>query len=141
MTPELFKWQARRDRQIFALLIVTTVVAFSSIAVQAKSPPAVPSCAREPEAYIAPETLVMMAYRGAFTPEGIPGYEELEMQFNMGGITAREIVRAAVTGCFLSNKYGIAEHDNYVNEVKKQMQLLMPVFKINGNFSLKWGRF
>ena len=106
-----------------ALLMATTTVTFFPMAVKAQSISEYPSdCVREPEAYIPPETLAMMAYRGTFKPEGIPGYDTLETEFGAGKITAEKIVQAAVTGCFLSNTYGVAEHDNYISEVKDQIQ-------------------
>ena len=66
-----------------------------------------------------------IAGKDELTLKGIPGYDVLETEFEAGKITAEKIVQAAVTGCVLSNQYGVAEHDNYVNEVKNQIQLMI----------------
>lgn len=60
-----------------------------------------------------------------FEKEGIPGYNVFETEFSAGNITAEKIVQAAVTGCILSNKYGVPGHDDYINEVKTQIQLMI----------------
>ena len=105
-----------------ASLMAITTVAFFPMAVKAQSSLDTSGCVREAEAYIPPGTLAMMAYRGTFEKEGIPGYDVLETEFDAGNITAEKVVQAAVTGCFLSNTYGVAEHDNYISEVKNQIQ-------------------
>lgn len=83
------------------------------------------SCIAEPQAYIAPETLAMMAYRGYLEKEGISGYQIFTQQFKTGKITGQKIVDAAVKGCLLSNKYGVAVHDNYAQDVQQQVQRLI----------------
>jgi hypothetical protein len=109
----------------FMGLIGTSITTFIPMTAKAQFSLTTPGCVREPEAYIPAGTLAMMAYRGAFKQEGIPSYEVLETEFGAGKITAEGIVEAAVKGCFLSNKYGIGEHPNYIKEVKEQMQLLI----------------
>ncbi len=83
------------------------------------------NCVRTPEAYIPPQTLAMIAYRGAFKEEGIPSYNVLVTEYKAGNITAEKIVDAAVMGCVLSNKYGVADHDNYVEDLKGAIQDLL----------------
>lgn len=108
-----------------ASFMATATITFLPMTVKAQSSMDTPNCVREPEAYIPAGTLAMMAYRGAFKKEGIPSYNVLETEFVARKITAQKIVEAAVKGCFLSNKYGVAGHDNYVNEVKNQIQLII----------------
>ncbi len=105
--------------------MATATIVFIPMTVKAQLSLTTPSCVREPEAYIAPGTLASMAYRGAFQKEGIPGYQVLETEYEAGKITAQKIVEAAVKGCFLSNKYGVAGYDNYVSEVKNQIELMI----------------
>ena len=82
-------------------------------------------CVQEPQSYISPELLATMAYRESFKKEGIPGYGVLETEFSAGNVTAKDIVQAAVKACVLSNKYGVATHENYVEDVKNQLQLMI----------------
>ncbi len=108
-----------------ASLMATATAAFFPNLVEAQTSQTNSVCVFEARPYIPPETLATMAYRGAFKKEGIPGYAVLETEFSAGNITAEKIVQAAVTGCILSNKYGVAGHDDYVNEVKTQLRLLI----------------
>ena len=95
------------------------------VTVNAQSPRNNGDCVRTPEAYIPAGTLAMMAYRGALEKEGIPGYQKLQLEFRTGKITAEKIVQAAVMGCILSNEYGLPDHENYVSDVKKELQSLL----------------
>lgn len=83
------------------------------------------SCVQEPQSYISPELLATMAYRESFKKEGIPGYAVLETEFSAGNITAKDIVQAAIKACVLSNNYGVATHENYVEDVKSQLQSMI----------------
>ncbi|ACB50606.1 unknown [Crocosphaera subtropica ATCC 51142] len=83
------------------------------------------NCVQEPQSYISPELLATMAYRESFKKEGIPGYGVLETEFSAGNITAKDIVQAAIKACVLSNEYGIASHENYVDDVKSQLQSMI----------------
>lgn len=83
------------------------------------------NCIQEPQAYIPAGTLAMLAYRGNFEKEGIPGYNVFTTQYKSGQVTAAEIVQAAVSGCVLSNKYGMAEQKNYISDVDEEVQLFL----------------
>ncbi len=95
--------------------------------VSAQSTPVVnsPSCVGEAQAYISPANLSMMAYQGYLEKQGIPGYQVLATEYSFGRITAAQIVYAAVKGCLLSNKYGVATHQNYLEDVAMQVQILI----------------
>lgn len=80
-------------------------------------------CVREPEAYISPGLMATMASSGAFEQQGIPGGLVFETEFKAGNISASKIVQAAVKACILSNKFDLATHENYIEEVKNQIQL------------------
>lgn len=84
-----------------------------------------PSCVGEVPAYISPANLATMAYQGYLEKQGIPGYQVLVTQYGFGKITAAQIVEAAIKGCLLSNKYGVATHKNYVEDLAMQVQILI----------------
>ncbi len=83
------------------------------------------NCVMTPHDFIQPNSLVMMAYRGAFQKEGIPSYIVFVTEANAGKVTADGIVKAAVEGCVLSDKYGMHTNDNYIADVKSQIQVLL----------------
>ncbi len=87
------------------------------------------SCIQEPQAYISPELLAMMAYRESFKKENIPGYGVLETEFSAGNITGKDIVQAAIKACVLSDQYGVATHENYVQDVSDQLQSMIQADK------------
>ena len=82
-------------------------------------------CIREPEAYITPQTLATMAYHGYLEKEGIPGYLTFASEFIQGKITGEKVVEAAVKGCLLSDKYGVASHSDYSEDVEQQIRSLV----------------
>ena len=106
-----------------ASFVAATIVAFLPMVVTAQSLETTAECARTPEDYVSPGTLVTMAYRGAFEEEGIPGYGVLASEVKQGSITAEDIVQEAIKGCVLSNKYGMAENDNYVSDVGDEIEV------------------
>ena len=110
-----------------AALVIAGSMTTLPVTVSAQSTGDNVDCVRTPEAYIPAGTLAMMAYRGALEKEGIPGSQKLQLEFRTGKITAEKIVQAAVMGCILSNKYGLADHENYVSDVKKELQALMRI--------------
>ncbi|ACK69991.1 hypothetical protein PCC7424_1551 [Gloeothece citriformis PCC 7424] len=112
----------------FTLMVILATTAMTLIPSNVKAQSvtvAQANCVQEPQAYIPPETLAMMAYRGAFEEEGIPGYTVFATEYNSGKVTAAKIVEAAVNGCVLSNKYGMAEQKNYIADVGQQVQLFL----------------
>ncbi len=78
------------------------------------------SCVMSPQDFILPTTLVMMAYRGTFDQEGIPGYLNFKTGFYSGKISGDSIVKAAIAGCFLSDKYGMQDNSAYIADIQKQ---------------------
>ncbi|MEA5509214.1 hypothetical protein VB715_05495 [Crocosphaera sp. UHCC 0190] len=112
-------------KSVFLLSIVTattmTLLPFNTSAVVAQSDSQA-NCVMTPQPYISPNTLAMMAYRGAFSQEGIPGYLVFKTEFKSGKITADAIVKAAITGCVLSNKYGMGDNSAYVEDVAQEIQ-------------------
>jgi hypothetical protein len=109
------------------LLLLNGIAILSPKTGYAQSTPAAnpSSCVGEVPAYISPANLAMMAYQGYLEKQGIPGYEVFETQYEFGKITAAQIVEAAVKGCLLSNKYGVATHQNYVQDLAMQVQILV----------------
>lgn len=110
---------------ITLLLNVPTVLLSQTVGAQS-TPAANPSgCVGEAQAYIAPANLAMMAYQGYLEKQGIPGYQVFAEQWSFGKITAAQIAEAAVKGCLLSNKYGIATHENYLDDLAQVVQMLI----------------
>lgn len=106
-----------------SIIIATTITVFplsANAQVDSQS-----NCVMTPQAYISPNTLAMMAFRGAFEEEGIPGYIVFRTQFNSGSITAEKIVDAAVKGCVLSNRYEMGSNSAYIEDVNEQIQLFL----------------
>jgi hypothetical protein len=115
-----------RSQLTFRFLFVVIITSFSLFPFNAKAQTdSQGGCLWEPQGYISPELLATMAYRDSFKKEGIPGYGILETEFSAGNITAKDIVEAAVKACVLSNKYGVAMHNDYIGEVKNQLQLMI----------------
>jgi len=111
---------------LITLLLNVSTVLFSQTAVARSTPAANPSdCVGEAQAYIAPANLAMMAYHGYLEKQGIPGYQVFAEQWSFGRITAAQIVEAAVKGCLLSNKYGIATHKNYLDDLTQLVDSLV----------------
>lgn len=107
-----------------ASLVTAITISFFPIIAKAESTET-SNCVMEPQPYIPSGTLANMAYRGAFKEEGIPGYGVLQTEFNSGKITSEKIVEAAIKACYLSNKYGMGEHPQYVEDVKNQLRFLL----------------
>ena len=82
-------------------------------------------CVMEPQEHIPSGLLAMMAYRGAFEKEGIPGYNAFLVGYKSGRITANKIIAAAVKGCVLDNSTGMAETDGYASMVNTQVENLI----------------
>ncbi|MEL4896146.1 hypothetical protein [Crocosphaera sp. Alani8] len=115
------KWQSYPA----SLLIAATSMILLPIGVKAEVPQTNSNCSLEAQSDIAPQTLATMAYRGDFKKEGIPGYYVLETEFSAGKITAKEIVQAAVNACVLRPQYDVARHNDYVNQVKNEIELMI----------------
>jgi hypothetical protein len=115
----------------YLLTLITLPLNISTVlflpSAEAQSTPAASSseCIGEVPAYIAPANLAMMAYQGYLEKQGIPGYQVFAEQWNFGQIKATQIVEAAVKGCLMSNKYGIATHENYINDLTQLVDSLV----------------
>ncbi|MBD2655145.1 hypothetical protein H6G45_16965 [Synechocystis sp. FACHB-383] len=110
-------------------LILLGLIAANSISLTAQAQPTSNSpssqCVGEVFPYIAPANLAMMAYRGYLEKEGIPGYQVLGEQYSFGKVTAQQIVKAAISSCLLSDKYGVASDPNYADDLAMQVQILI----------------
>ncbi len=92
---------------------------------QSSSVPSPATCVGEVPPYLAPANLAMMAYQGYFEKQGIPGYQVFEEQYRFGKITSAKIVQAAIQGCLLSDKYGVASDPDYVQDLTTQVRILI----------------
>ncbi|MEA5508523.1 hypothetical protein VB715_01975 [Crocosphaera sp. UHCC 0190] len=111
---------------LIAILFNGTAIFFPQIVSAQSTPAANPSsCGGEVPAYISPADLAMMAYQEQLKTQGIPGYQLLATEWSFGNITATQIVNAAIKACLLSNKYGVATHPNYVQDLAMQVQILV----------------
>ncbi len=105
-----------------SLLSIVLTVLLSPLANSQSSSEVNPSsCIREPQSYLEPEKLAILAYQGYLEKQGIPGYIAFNTEFATGKITGQTVVQAAVAGCLLTNQ---AVHENYIQEVQQQLQLL-----------------
>jgi hypothetical protein len=106
-----------------ALLSITVVTVLSPALVNSQSNSGVnqSNCIREPQSYLNPEKLVILAYQGYLKEQGIPGYIAFNMGFASGKITGEKVVKAAIAGCLLSDQ---SDNENYIKDVQQQLQLL-----------------
>lgn len=75
---------------------------------------------------LSPDNLAEAAYRGALEDEGIPGYGDLQAEYNEGITNARDIIRAAVRSGLLPAS--ALKDQRYLNDVDVQLQgLLGPI--------------
>ena len=108
----------------FVALLSTTVVTVlfsTSVNSQSKSGVDPSNCIREPQLYLEPEKLAILAYQGYLKKQGIPGYIAFNTGFASGEITGEKVVIAAIIGCLLSEQ---SAHENYIQDVQQQLQLL-----------------
>lgn len=69
-----------------------------------------------------PANLVYLAHRGYFQQQGIPSYLYLRTAYNLGRVTALDIVRAAVQANRISSDY---KSDRFfVKAVARQLKIL-----------------
>lgn len=115
-----------KPRVLLSIITVaaTTLLPLNTQSVNAQSDSKA-NCVMTPHDFIQPNSLVMMAYRGAFEEEGIPGYIVFVTGASSGQVTADNIVKAAVEGCVLSDKYSMHTNDNYIADVKDQLNELV----------------
>ncbi len=108
---------------VLAVALALTSSAFSPWVASAQMPmPDKDACVMTPHEHIPSGLLAMMAYRGSFKAEGIPGYNTFVTEFLAGKVTAQDIVEAAVKGCVLDNTSGMAESKGYVSMVDSQVR-------------------
>ncbi len=110
------------QRTLSLVLSTLTSLTLMPSIVQAQSPS---SCVGEVPPYLAPANLAMMAYQGYLEKQGIPGYQVFQEQYRFGKLTANQIVQAAIKGCLLSDKYGVASDPDYVEDLAMQVQILV----------------
>jgi|GEM_PF-5207626 len=120
-------------RQLPLTLIFVGIIGnltFFSMPVKAQSSsmPSQSKCVMTPEAYISPNLMANMAYRGTYSKEGIPGYQIFISEYNSGHITATQIVQAAMKACFLSDQYDMANQQKYIEAVDNQIKFLVEQF-------------
>ena len=73
-----------------------------------------------------PFNLVILARRGYFQQQGIPSYLALSAAYNLGQITAIDLVRAAVRANRISSKY---ESDrSFLKAVAAQLEILVKIY-------------
>ncbi|EAZ92405.1 hypothetical protein [Crocosphaera chwakensis] len=111
-----------------SLIVVATLTVFpsnSNVNAQNKQSDWQEDCLMDTEDYVEPNMLAMMAYRGAFEEEGIPGYVKFKTEFRSGDITGEQIVNAAIQNCMLSRRYTLERNSAYVEDVENQVQYFL----------------
>ncbi len=103
--------------------IAATTPVFLSLTAKAQFSTSNASCIREPEMFIAPGTLVQIAYQGALQQQGIPSAGGFIAAYKSGKVNAQSLVKAAVTGCLLSNKMDLVNNQGYLDSVSQQLQI------------------
>jgi len=81
-------------------------------------------CLKTRESFIAPGTLVGLAYQGLFQTQGIPAGENLTQAYTDEKITAQNIVEAAITDCLLDKKYDLVNNSGYLKEIEQELEFL-----------------
>ena len=111
----------------FSILLTLIIVNPISLTAQAQTTSNSPAsqCVGAVSPYISPADLAMMAYHGYLEKQGIPGYQVLGEQYAFGRVTAQQIVKAAISGCLLSDKYGVASDPDYAEDLAMQVQILI----------------
>jgi hypothetical protein len=68
--------------------------------------------------------LVNSAYRGELQKQGIPSYSQLIRDYNIGQVTAEDVVEAAIEADMVSPE--TMEDEEYLNAVNLQLEALVP---------------
>jgi hypothetical protein len=76
--------------------------------------------------YLQPFNIAFLAYQGAFKEQGIPSAGTLISEFQIGNLTAKDVVQAAVKAKKLPAQ--VLDDRGYVNAVESQLTSI-----INGN--------
>ncbi len=84
-----------------SVLLLSTVSASAVRAEQAAYNPAVSSKTSAYETQVSPVKLVLLAYRGEFKSAGIPSYEQFQYALINKQITAKDLVRGAISSRLL----------------------------------------
>ncbi|MEH2308354.1 hypothetical protein [Nostoc sp.] len=76
--------------------------------------------------YLQPFNIAFLAYQGAFREQGIPSVGTLLSEFQIGNLTAQDVVQAAIKANKLPTQ--VLNDRGYVNAVESQLTSM-----INGN--------
>jgi hypothetical protein len=76
--------------------------------------------------YLQPFNIAFLAYQGAFKEQGIPSAGTLLSEFQIGNLTAKDVVQAAIKANKLPAQ--VLNDEGYVNAVESQLTSM-----INGN--------
>ncbi|MBN3910394.1 MAG: hypothetical protein HWQ35_28780 [Nostoc sp. NMS1] len=76
--------------------------------------------------YLQPFNIAFLAYQGAFKEQGIPSAGTLISEFQIGNLTAKDVVQAAIKANKLPAQ--VLNDQGYVNAVESQLTSM-----INGN--------
>lgn len=112
----------------FSLIAGLSMILVSTIAIPVKAEPTAPTAVNPYVAgsdvvrQLTPAELVTLANRGYLKKEGIPSYSFLSTQFELGQITAKDVVAAGVK----SNRIAATALDDpgYVNAVDLHLRSL-----------------
>lgn len=75
---------------------------------------------------ITPFSLIVLARNGYFRQQGIPSYSSLIAAYNLGRVTALDIVRAAVQANRLSPEY--LSDRSFLKAVNAQSEILLKIY-------------
>ena len=75
---------------------------------------------------ITPFNLVVLARSGYFQQQGIPSYLKLIAAYNLGRVTALDLVRAAVQANRLSSEY--LRDRSFLKAVAAQLEIMLKVY-------------
>lgn len=75
---------------------------------------------------VTPFNLVILARHGYFQQQGIPGHLALSAAYNLGRITALDIVRAAVQVNRISSEY--LSDRSFLKAVTAQLEILLKIY-------------
>lgn len=105
-----------------SILVLFTVVTTRINTQELEDAPNIQLVQEDRENFLSPPALVRAAYKGMFKDWNIPSYAQLQSSYDLGKITANDVINAAIEAGKLSPQ--AAEDNRYIKDVDTELEQL-----------------
>ena len=103
-------------------IMATATTALIPLAVRSESTNPDSSCPGTAPDDLPAQTLASLAHQGFLEDQGIPSSTTLKLEIKSGKVTPEQVVEAAIDRCLLSSKYNFTENEEYLAELKENLE-------------------